>query len=109
MTMSEIVKFRDGTVIEYWETADIAEYLDIPKHKAKRLHELANKEYKVVGYGPIDKEDFLEFISKIEEANESQRLQDEANAAQIVYSQKGYSLNRFSFFVTEALSLLRNI
>lgn len=94
--------------MEYWDDSDIAEYLNIPKHRAERIHELANKEYNVIGYGPIDKEDFLEFISKVEAAKESQRLADEANAAAILYGQKNYAFGQFSFFVTQAISLLTN-
>ncbi len=107
--MSEIVRYRNGRVIEYWDDPDIAEYLNIPRHKAARIHDLANKEYGVVGYGPIDKEDFLEFMGNVQAAKESQRLQDEANAAQIVYAQKNYGLNRFSLFVTQAIAFLNNV
>ncbi|MCM1140964.1 MAG: hypothetical protein NC453_20540 [Muribaculum sp.] len=106
--MSKIVRYRNGRVVEYWDDSDIAEYLNIPMHKAERIHMLANKEYDVVGYGSIDKEDFIEFVCKVEAAKESQRLADEANAAAILYAQKNYSFGRFSFFVSQAISLLTN-
>ena len=104
--MSNIVNFRNGASVEYWDTNDIADYCNLPFKKADRLHMLANKEYNVKGYGDIEKDDFLEFLAKIEAAKESQRLADESNAANIIYAQKNFRLSQFSLFVSQALSLL---
>lgn len=107
--MSRIVKYRDGTGVhqrEMWDKRDIAEYCGISLKKADKLHMIANKVCGVVGYGDIQKEDFIEFYEQVESAKESQRLADEANAASILYTQKNYSFGQFSFFISQAISLL---
>lgn len=109
--MSRIEKYRDGSGVhqrEMWDDKDIAEYCGISLDKAKRLHDIANKACGVVGYGEITKDDFIEFYEQVESAKESQRLADEANAASILYAQKNYSFGQFSFFVSQAISLLTN-
>ena len=107
--MSRIEYYRVGMECrqrEMWDSSDIVEYLGISPKKAARLHDLANQAYKVQGYGEIEKEDFIEFIKAVESQKESQRLQDEANAATIVYAQKGYSQNWITSLIAQAISIL---
>lgn len=109
--MSRIEKYRDGTGVhqrEMWNKNDIAEYCGISLKKADKLHMIANKACGVVGYGDIEKEDFIEFYEQVEAAKESQRLIDEANAASILFAQKNYFFGQVSFFISQAISLLTN-
>lgn len=108
--MSRIENYRIGRECrqrEMWNDADIAEYLGISSEKATVLHDLANKAYNVTGYGDINKDCFIEFMKSVEAQRESQRLQDEANAATILYAQKGYSQNWITSLIAQAISLLR--
>ena len=109
--MSYIENIRVGDKIisrEMWDTDDIAEYCNLDDDDAEELHTLANAECGIVGYGDIPKKKFLRFLDLVHEAEESRRLQDEANAATIVYAQKNYNLSRVSFWVTQAIALLSN-
>ncbi|MBD5360682.1 MAG: hypothetical protein HDR87_08250 [Bacteroides sp.] len=109
--MSYIENLRVGDKIisrEMWDTNDIAEYCNLDDDDAEQLHILANSECGIVGYGDIPKTKFLRFLNMVREAEESRQLQDEANAATIVYAQKNYNLSRFSFWVTQAIALLSN-
>ncbi len=109
--MSRIEKYRNGSGMhqrEMWNEEDIAEYCGISLKKAKKLHEIANKACGVIGYGDIEKDDFIEFYKQVESEKESQRLTDEANAASILYAQKNYSFGQISFFISQAISLLTN-
>lgn len=109
--MSIIESYRVGDEVrqrEMWDTHDIAEYCDISFDKADKLHQLANSAFGVKGYGDIKKEDFLEFIEMVEAEKQSRRLADEANAATILYTQKGFNFNRLSFWISQAISLLKN-
>lgn len=108
--MSRIENYRVGRQCrqrEMWNDDDIAEYLGISTKKATVLHDLANKSYNVPGYGDIDKDCFIEFMESVETQKESQRLQDEANAANIVYAQKGYSQNWITSLIAQAISILK--
>lgn len=110
--MSYIEYSRRGDDVfsrEMWDTNDIAEYCNLSFEKADKLHMLANRACDVVGYGDISKEDFLGFLSQVEAAKESQRLQDEANAASVMYAQKSYRLNLTSLWISQAIALLSNL
>lgn len=108
--MSKFENYRVGLECrqrEMWDDNDIAEYLGISPEKAAKLHYLANQVYKVPGYGDIEKNVFLEFMEAVESQKESRRLQDEANAATIVYAQKGYSQNWITALIAHAISILK--
>lgn len=108
--MSRIEKYRIGCECrqrEMWNDDDIARYLGISPDKAAKLHDLANKAYKVRGYGDIDKDCFIEFMESVKAQKESLRLQDEANAATIVYSRKGYSQTWITSLFAQAISILK--
>ena len=110
--MSYIEKYRVGDKIcerEMWETSDIADYCHLEDEMADHLHILANKAWGIIGYGDIEKWKFMMFINQIEKSADSQRLQDEANAASILYAQKNFSFSQFSFWVSQAISFLKNL
>lgn len=99
-------KLRTGTPQpELWSTKDIARYCGISYEKADKLHMIANKACNVVGYGDIRKDVFLEFLDEVKAERESRRLQDEANAAQIIYAQRNHNLNWLSNII-QAVGLL---
>lgn len=52
---------------------------------------------------------FLRFYDEIERERESRRLQDEANAATILFAEKNYRLNFGSNMINQALSLLSSL
>lgn len=109
--MSYIQNLREGDKVisrEMWNTDDIARYCNLDYDDARELHDMANRECGVVGYGDIPKKKFLRFLAQVEDAKESQRLQDEANAATIVYAQKNFRLSRISLWVSQAVALLSN-
>ena len=70
---------------------------------------LANKECGVIGYGDINKEDFLDFLESVEALRESQRLHDEANASTILSAGKNFNLSLGSQLIYQALSLLKGL
>lgn len=110
--MSRIEYYRIGNnrcQREMWNKSDIAEYCRISIEKADKLHMLANKECGIVGYGDINKEDFLEFLDSVETLRESQRLQDEANASTILSAGKNFNLSLGSQLLYQALSLLKGL
>lgn len=110
--MSYIENYRDGDVCrqrEMWNSEDIAEYCGIRLEKAEMVISVANQACGGVGYADIPKNDFIEFYKEVERNLESLRLQDETNAASIVYAQKNYSLNLRLPLINQALSLLSNL
>lgn len=110
--MSRIEYYRAGGKCrqrEMWDRDDIAEHLGISKEKADQLHMIANKAKGVDGYGDINKDDFIEFLEELEALKESQRLQDEANAATIISASKNFNLSLGSQLIYQALSLLKGL
>ena len=108
--MSRIEYYRVGHECrqrEMWDTDDIAEHLGISVEKADKLHMIANKAKGVTGYGDINKNDFIEFLDELDAFKESQRLQDEANAATIISASKNFNLSLGSQLICQALSLLK--
>lgn len=108
--MSRTENYRVGKTIrtrEMWDTQDIANYLHITFEKANKIHEIANKVCNITGYGDIQKEDFLECLEAVEAHKESIRLQNEANAATIVYASKNHSQNWVIALLAQVSALLK--
>ncbi len=101
---------RDGIIKrEMWDRDDISEYCNIDIESAGDLLVLANKAFGFVGYGDIPKDKFIQFYEEVELERESRRLQNEANAATIIFAQKNYKLSLGSTLINQALSLLSNL
>lgn len=110
MSRIEFSRGRDGVIKrEMWDTEDIASYCNIDFDTAGKLLVVANKAFGYKGYGDILKEDFLKFYAEIERKRESRRLQDEANAATILFAEKNYKFNFGSTLINQALSLLSSL
>lgn len=110
MSRIELLRGRDGIIKrEMWDTEDIANYCNIDFESAGKLLVIANKACGYKGYGDIHKVDFLRFYDEIERERESRRLQDEANAATILFAEKNYRLNFGSTMINQALSLLSSL
>lgn len=110
--MSRIENYRDGDECrqrEMWDTEDIADYCNIDFDSAGSLLVIANKACGLKGYGDIPKEKFLKFYDEVERERESRRLQDEANAATIIFAEKNYKLSFGSTLINQALSFLNNL
>lgn len=110
MSYIELSRGRDGIIRrEMWNADDIADYCNIDFESAGKLLVIANKACEFVGYGDIPKTDFMKFYDEVERERNSRRLQDEANAASILYAQKNFRFNIGSTLIGQALSLLNNL
>lgn len=107
--MSEIRISRgdNGEPIEFlmWDPKDIAEYCGISIDEARDIIVVANNATGGIGYDNIEKEKFMKFWEAVQAEKESRRLQDEANAAQILFSQKNHNQGWISIAL-QALGLL---